>query len=331
MALTKSDKMDQAGVRTAADIEQKYNFGKSFAKAMGLAEDARTTADEALEAAQAASNIDYDKVFEQITQSFQREGVFTVDGHIYINGSRIKMEQADIDNLFANNINMSGTFTHTVKAFLLPGEPELETMRQHWLGNVLIPNELIPYYDFSGERYSPPDGVVDGFDLLICRKAILGIEEDLKFLSDWAKERNYETDVTLTIDLSNPEKAIKFTGKNIWGREIEEYIGINFTTIKNPETEQKLSTLNGKFPSLHNSIGGADYETVVSNWYNLPNGSPWNCYITGIAPPYGASAFGYRLDDYGAFIFLSYAGEAKFVSVGLDADSNIVATSVRDI
>lgn len=323
MALTKSDKMDQAGVRTAADIEQKYNFGKSFAKAMGLAEDARTTAEEAKEAAQAASNLDYDKIFAQVTLNFQKEGVFTVDGHIFINGSRIKMEQADIDKLFANNIDMKGTFTHTVKTFIYPGKRELEILRQQFLLNVSMPYS--PLFDFND------DGELDGIDLLICHKATMGIEETLEELSAWAKKHGYETDVTMTINLSNPDKAITFTGENIWGDKIDSYIGINFTNIKNPETEQKLSTLNGKFPSLHNSFGGANYETVVSNWYSLPNGTSWNCMLTGVSAPYGASAFGYRIDDYGAFIFLSYAGEAKAVFVGLDANGVLGVAGVRDI
>lgn len=34
-------KQDRQGVRTASQLEQKYNFGKSFAQVMGVAEDAR--------------------------------------------------------------------------------------------------------------------------------------------------------------------------------------------------------------------------------------------------------------------------------------------------
>ena len=80
--------MDQAGVRTAADIEQKYNFGKSFAKAMGIAEDARTVADEAKEAAQAASDIDFDKVFNALTRS-----LFNEYDENFINKSPILLQQ----------------------------------------------------------------------------------------------------------------------------------------------------------------------------------------------------------------------------------------------
>ena len=36
-----SEKQDRQGVRTASDLERKYNFGKSFAEAIGIATDAR--------------------------------------------------------------------------------------------------------------------------------------------------------------------------------------------------------------------------------------------------------------------------------------------------
>lgn len=224
MALTKSDKMDQAGVRTAADIEQKYNFGKSFAKAMGLAEDARTVADEAKEAAQAASDIDHEKIFNLLTNNGEVQCIREVDGQIYINASYIKSgilstDLLNLTELFANNINMSGTFTHTVDAFLQPGEPEMEALHQAFQTNETIP--YTPLWDFNS------DGVVNGIDVLICRKAIMGYEEEKKILSDWAKKNNLEKPVTMTINLKNPERAITFSGVNAWGRQVEECFGVN--------------------------------------------------------------------------------------------------------
>ena len=40
-----SSKQDRAAPRTVADIERKYNFGKSFAEVMGIAEDTRNEVD----------------------------------------------------------------------------------------------------------------------------------------------------------------------------------------------------------------------------------------------------------------------------------------------
>ena len=41
-----SAKQDRQGVRTASDLERKYNFGKSFAEVMGIATDARDSVNE---------------------------------------------------------------------------------------------------------------------------------------------------------------------------------------------------------------------------------------------------------------------------------------------
>lgn len=41
-----SNRMDRQGARTPADLERKYNFEKSFAEVMGIATDARTSAEQ---------------------------------------------------------------------------------------------------------------------------------------------------------------------------------------------------------------------------------------------------------------------------------------------
>ena len=196
--LTKSEKMDMAGARTPADIERKYNFGKSFAEISGIATDARTTA---AKAEQTAENV-----------------------------------ESDLKDLFAKDIVMEGTFTYTVETFLYPEEPELEALRQ-----AFQMYEEIPYtqlWDFNG------DGVVNGADVNICHRAVLGMED----LSNW--KYAVKKPVTMTIDLSNPDKAIKFTGVNMWGREIASYIGVNFSTMRNRVTEQRLYDLELRIAAL---------------------------------------------------------------------------------
>lgn len=178
MALNKSEKMDRAGVRTPADIEQKYNFGKSFAKVQGIAEDARTAADEAKE---------------------------TVDNKVLFYGA--------------------------AKTFINPGEYEIEIIKQHFLGNITLTEEQIPYYDFNS------DGKVDAKDLGIAEKAYSG-EYDL---STWEGAKFSDVDVYL--DLKNPEKAFRIIGKNMWGRSVESYFGLNFANVKNPDTEKTLGDL----------------------------------------------------------------------------------------
>ena len=234
MALTKSDKMDMAGARTPADIERKYNFGKTFAEIQGIATDARTAADEAKEAAENAANVDHETVFNALTKNGEVQCMIEIDGQIYINAAYIQ----SLEKLFANDIVMTGTFSNTAEAFIEPDETEVEAIRQHILGNVLIPDALIPSYDFNN------DGVVDSIDHLLARKAWTGVSS----LASWSGAK--KSTVTLTINMKDPNKTIKITGTNMWGRDIESYIGVNFTTIRNSSTEQRIYDLEQRITAL---------------------------------------------------------------------------------
>lgn len=137
------------------------------------------------------------------------------DGEVYINADFIK----SLEKLFAKDITMSGKFTYSTKTFLEPGKEEVDTIKNHLLGNVTIPSGLIPSYDFNG------DGAVTILDLAKAQKASLGVAS----LSSWSGAKL--SDVTMTIDLSNPSKLIQITGTNMWGRKIEKFVGVNYTNI----------------------------------------------------------------------------------------------------
>ena len=85
-------KQDRQGVRTASDIEQKYNFGKSFAEVMGIARDAQTTANKASEeAGNANKKLTPDEIFNLLTDNGANRGMYKdEDGEIYFNASYIK-------------------------------------------------------------------------------------------------------------------------------------------------------------------------------------------------------------------------------------------------
>lgn len=207
-------KQDGVAPRTAADIEQKYNFGKSFAKVMGIAEDARDVAAEAKKAVgNLDSNLTAEEIFNRLTNNGVYQGLFKgEDGQVYINAEFISA----IEKLFAKDITMSGKLTYTTEAYLPPTETEAEIIRNHLLGNITIPDELIPLYDVNG------DGTISVSDLAginVTRAGISPIEN----LSGIKK-----TPVTLTIDLTNPNKAIHIIGTNMWGSEVESYIGLDF-------------------------------------------------------------------------------------------------------
>lgn len=81
-------KQDRQGVRTATDLEQKYNFGKSFAEIMGIATDAQKLAEEA---AELDKNLTQEEIFNRLTNNGESQGIYRGDdGEIYINASYIK-------------------------------------------------------------------------------------------------------------------------------------------------------------------------------------------------------------------------------------------------
>ena len=165
-------KQDRQGARTVADLEQRYNFGKSFAEVQGFADDARRAADDAQEAAE-------------------------------------KME-----NLFAGDIYMTGKFQSTSEGYLPPTMDDVHyVLRQVVFGSEEYPTPEGANFDLNG------DGVVDADDVHLMHDVIRG-NAKLE-LCRGAEKRP----VTICIDMSNPEKAIRIYGTNMWGTETEMYIG----------------------------------------------------------------------------------------------------------
>jgi len=92
-------KQDRQGARTPADLVRRYNFGQSFAEAMGLANSAKAdarsakeTALEALRKAEAAGEAPtQEEIFNILTNNGTVQGIYRDDkGDIYINASYIK-------------------------------------------------------------------------------------------------------------------------------------------------------------------------------------------------------------------------------------------------
>ena len=83
-----SAKQDRQGVRTASQLEQKYRIGESFAKAFGLVEEAKRTAEEAQKTA--TEGMTPDAIFNALTNNGQNQGLYRgEDGELYINASYI--------------------------------------------------------------------------------------------------------------------------------------------------------------------------------------------------------------------------------------------------
>lgn len=85
-----SSKQDRQGARTAAELDRRYGFGKTFAEFMGAVEDVERAAQEAQDAAENAQEsfegLDQMKIFNLLTNNGERQGiVMGEDGKIYIN------------------------------------------------------------------------------------------------------------------------------------------------------------------------------------------------------------------------------------------------------
>lgn len=114
-----SSKQDAVAARTAADIERKYNFGKSFAEVMGLANDAQDAADRANDAAQkaeaAVGNLDealtQEEIFNRLTKDGTMKGLYMENGELYINASYIMTGEFRADLIKAGIIKPTSGLT----------------------------------------------------------------------------------------------------------------------------------------------------------------------------------------------------------------------------
>lgn len=86
-----SVKQDRAAPRTAADLERKYNFRESFAKVMGIAEDSKRIAKEAVTAiVKLDKKLGQEEIFNRLTKNGTVEGIYRDEsGNIYVNASWI--------------------------------------------------------------------------------------------------------------------------------------------------------------------------------------------------------------------------------------------------
>lgn len=108
-------KQDRTYTRTASALEQKYNFGKSFAEVYGLIDGVQKNAEQAVKDLDASLNPD--EIFNRLTNYGKVQGIYrSDDGDVYVNASYIKSgklaaEYIDADNLEVKAANITGTLT----------------------------------------------------------------------------------------------------------------------------------------------------------------------------------------------------------------------------
>ncbi len=225
-------KQDRQGVRTPSALEQKYAFGKSFAEVFGIATDAQKTAEEAKEAFE---GLDSTEIFNLLTDNGRIQGVYKGgDGNIYINATYIK----------------TGCITISKTMFVEPGIPEVEKILRHLSETEIIPTEQIPLYDFDG------NGRITVYDSLLAAQANAGEIS----LADWSGAVTSE--IVFSIDLESLKDTIKFTGKNMWGRDIGGAIGFDSAFLKASGTNV-YQNVNGEIEYINPPLlEGTEYRTA---------------------------------------------------------------------
>ena len=101
-------KQDRTYIRTASDLERKYNFGQSFAEVFGLVSDARDAAEEAQKAVdELDATLTHEEIFNRLTDYGKVQGIYRGDdGDVYINASYIKS-----GTISAERLNLTGAIT----------------------------------------------------------------------------------------------------------------------------------------------------------------------------------------------------------------------------
>ena len=106
-------KQDRQGARTPADLEYKYRFGKSFREVMGIADDARSSAEEAMLAAKKLDDgLTSEEIFNRLTENGAVEGIYRDStGQIYVNASYIQSGELIADLITAGVLkSKNGSF-----------------------------------------------------------------------------------------------------------------------------------------------------------------------------------------------------------------------------
>lgn len=198
-----TSKQDRQGARTVQDVERKYSFGESFAEVYNIATDAKKTAEKAEKTADEAKNnptINHDAVFNALTEDGKCQGLYRDPdtGDIYINAAYIK----------------TGKLVMTKEIFIEPGAEIATIIMNHLVGNVTIPAEQIPLYDFDN------NGQITMYDALLAKQAADGIIS----LASWSGAKMSK--VECVIDFFDEEHTIRFKGTDMWGKSFDRSIGI---------------------------------------------------------------------------------------------------------
>lgn len=157
-------------------------------------------------------------IFNKLTNNGQDQGIYILDGLLYINATYIK----------------SGKIVSEGMAYLPPTYDDCLDM----LRSQVFPDKYPPedFYDING------DGVFDVEDVRLANRVYLGNAR----MSDCAGA--VATAVTVTIDPFNAEETVVLSGTNMWGKLVSAALGVSRSKIPHIDGD---CTVSGRF-----SIGG---------------------------------------------------------------------------
>lgn len=104
-------KQDGYSSRTAADLERKYNFGKTFAEVYDLVSEAQRAAQEAQNA---FDGLNQEQIFNLLTNYGESQGIYRDDnGDVYVNASYIKGGTISGDHVKVEAATITGQLVAT--------------------------------------------------------------------------------------------------------------------------------------------------------------------------------------------------------------------------
>lgn len=243
-----SARQDRQGARTPADLEYKYRFGKSFKEVMGIADDARTAAEDAqLAAKKLDEGLTSEEIFNRLTQNGAVEGIYRdSSGQIYVNASYIKSGELLADLIKTGVLkSKSGGF-------------ELN-----------LDSDTLKMLAGSNEVFKAD---VDGVTLSSNGEEVITVTDDGAILAGWEATKEY-----LGREESGLNGNADFRGTSAKYTVVEQESVVRFFAGVNDDVASKYMDVRGAVDSWGNfdttvsvpyMVADTSAHTVNSVWYN---------------------------------------------------------------
>lgn len=250
------NKQDGYASRTAADLERKYNFGRTFAEVYGLVRDAQTTAEEAKDA---IDGLDTEEIFNRLTNYGEYQGIYRGDdGGVYINASFIKSGTISGDSVKVEAATITGKLVATqIDA------KDLKVLAAN-IDGVLSANQIEMTGTISwGDLDTGTQEIINSATTLAGNAAIAASAASNK-VNAWAYEYNGHTYIDGRQLMTGTVKASQLLGG---------YVGL-LNTAEQPVGQMSIGLGNeGYAIELISTGGGLRMQSATNFWVTSAYGS----------------------------------------------------------